>query len=66
MSPFCQLEMTLPGDFAGVFGVTIRLMSDRELGRFDVVRDSDQRAGFIADCTRRFAQAAGRTPRTLH
>jgi hypothetical protein len=26
-----------------VFGVTIRLMSDRELGRFEVLRDLDQR-----------------------
>ena len=43
MSPVCQLEMTLPADFAGVFGVTVQLMSDRELGRFEVLRDLDQR-----------------------
>jgi len=30
-------------DFAGVFGVTVRLMSDRELGRLEMLRDSDQR-----------------------
>ena len=35
MSPACQLQMTLPGDFRGVFGVTVRLMSDRGLSRPD-------------------------------
>ena len=43
MSPVCQLEMTLPADFRGVFGVTVRLMSDRELQRLEVLRDLDQR-----------------------
>jgi hypothetical protein len=42
MSPFCQLQMTLPGDFRGVFGVTVRLMSDRELRRLEVLQDLDQ------------------------
>jgi hypothetical protein len=28
MSPLCQLQMTLPGGFPGVLGVTVRLMSD--------------------------------------
>jgi hypothetical protein len=26
MSPVCQFEMTLPADFPGVFGVTVRPM----------------------------------------
>src|SRR5260370_14393158 len=43
MSPLCQLEMTLPGGFSGVSGVTVRLMSDGELGRPEVLRDLDQR-----------------------
>jgi hypothetical protein len=38
MSPVCQLEMTLPRGFSGVFGVTVRLMSDRELQRLEVLR----------------------------
>src|SRR4029077_3375896 len=42
MSPLCQIGMTLPADSAGVSGVTIRLMSDRELSRFEVLRDLDQ------------------------
>jgi len=42
MSPLCQFEMTLPG-FAGGFGVTVRLMSDGELSRLEVLRDLDQR-----------------------
>ena len=28
MSPLCQLEMKLPWGFSGVFGVTVRLISD--------------------------------------
>ena len=43
MSPLCQLEMTLPGDFRGVSRVTVRLMSDGELTRREVLRDLDQR-----------------------
>ena len=43
MSPLCQLEMTLPGVFRGVSGVTVRLMSDGELSRLEVLRDMDQR-----------------------
>src|SRR5260370_38427921 len=43
MSPLCQLEMTLPGGFSGVSGVTVRLMSDGELGRLEVLRELDQR-----------------------
>src|SRR5215469_16577962 len=43
MSPVCQLEMTLPGDFRGVSGVTVRLMSDGELSRLEVLRDLDQK-----------------------
>ena len=39
ISPLCQLEMTLPRGFAGVFGVAVRLMSDRELRRLEVVQD---------------------------
>src|SRR4029453_2696585 len=42
MSPLCQIGMTLPADSAGVSGVTIRLMSDRELSRFEVLRDLDR------------------------
>ncbi len=38
MSPACRFEMTLPADFAGVFGVTVRLMSDGELTRLDVAK----------------------------
>src|SRR5215469_13478078 len=43
MSPVCQLEMTLPGDFRGVSGVTVRLMSDGELSRLEVLGDLDQK-----------------------
>ena len=35
--------MTLPGRFPGVSGVTVRLMSDGELTRFEVLRDLDQK-----------------------
>jgi hypothetical protein len=31
MSPICQLQMTLPGDFLWGSGATVRLMSDGEL-----------------------------------
>jgi len=37
MSPLCQLQMTLPGGFPGVSGVTVRLMSDGELTRLEVL-----------------------------
>ena len=43
MSLLCQLEMTLPGGSSGVSGVTVRLMSDGELARLEVLRDLDQR-----------------------
>src|SRR5215469_12323431 len=43
MSPACQLEMTLPGGFRGVSRVTVRLMSDGELTRLEVLRDLDQK-----------------------
>ena len=43
MSLLCQLEMTLPGEFRGVSGVTVRLMSDGELTRLEVLRDLDQK-----------------------
>ena len=33
MSPLCQLEMTLPGGYSGVFGVTVPRMSDGEFAR---------------------------------
>jgi hypothetical protein len=36
-------EMSLPGDNPGVFGVTVRLMSDGELSRLGVLRDLDRR-----------------------
>jgi hypothetical protein len=42
MSPLCKIEMTLPGGFPGVLGVTVRLMSDGELSRL-VLRDLDQK-----------------------
>ncbi len=42
MSPVCQLEMTVPGVIRGVFGVTVRLMTDGELTRLEVLRDLDQ------------------------
>jgi hypothetical protein len=35
--------MSLPGDNPGVFGVTVRLMSDRELAGLEVPRDLDQK-----------------------
>src|ERR1700749_4364063 len=35
--------MTLPGVIRGVFGVKVRLMSDGELSRLEVLRDLDQR-----------------------
>jgi Homeodomain-like domain-containing protein len=43
MSLLCQLEMTLPRGFPGVSGVTVRVMSDGELTRLEVLRDLDQR-----------------------
>jgi hypothetical protein len=43
MSPLCQLQMILLGGFPGVLGVTVRLMSDGELTRLEVLRDLDQR-----------------------
>jgi len=43
MSPLCQLEMTLPGEFRGVFGVTVRQMSGGELSRIEVLRDVDRK-----------------------
>ncbi len=42
MSPVCQLEMILPWAFRGVFGVTLRLISDRELRRLEVLQDLDR------------------------
>ena len=36
MAPLCKVEMTLPGGFLGVFGVTVRLMSDGELTRLEI------------------------------
>jgi hypothetical protein len=42
MSRLCQLQMTLPGGFPGVLGVTVRLMSEGELTRLEVLRDLDQ------------------------
>ena len=43
MSLLCQIEMTLPRIFREVLGVTVRLMSDQELARLEVLRDLDQR-----------------------
>ncbi len=43
MSLLCQIGMTLPRIFREVPGVTVRLMSDRELERLEVLRDLDQR-----------------------
>ena len=43
MSPLCQLEMTLPGGIPGVFGATVRRMSDGELSRIEVLRDVDRK-----------------------
>jgi hypothetical protein len=43
MSPACQLEVTLARDIRGVFGVTVRLMSDGELRRLEVLQDLDRR-----------------------
>src|SRR3954453_17431726 len=42
MSLLCQIEMTLPGIFREGSGVTVRLMSEKELARFEVLRDLDQ------------------------
>src|SRR4051812_25222831 len=42
MSLLCQIEMTLPRIFREVPGVTVRLMSDKELARLEVLRDLDQ------------------------
>jgi len=36
MSLLCQLQMTLPGGFPGVLGVTVRMMSDREFSQLVV------------------------------
>jgi hypothetical protein len=35
--------MTLPWGFRRVFGVTVRLMSDRDLRRLEVLQDLDRR-----------------------
>jgi hypothetical protein len=43
MTPLSQLEMTLPGGFSGVFGVMVRLLSDRELRHLEVLQDLDRR-----------------------
>src|SRR4029078_12440991 len=43
MSLLCQIDMTLPRVFREVSGVTVRLMSDKELARLEVLRDLDQR-----------------------
>ena len=43
MSLLYQMEMTLPRIFREVSGVTVRLMSDKELARLEVLRDLDQR-----------------------
>jgi predicted DNA-binding protein (UPF0251 family) len=43
MSLLCQIEMTLPRIFREVPGVTVRLMSDKEITRLEVLRDLDQR-----------------------
>src|SRR3954453_8570866 len=43
MSLLCQIKMTLPRIFREVPGVTVRLMSDKELARLGVLRDLDQR-----------------------
>jgi hypothetical protein len=43
MSLLCQIGMTLPRIFREVPGVTVRLMSDGELARLEVLRDLDQR-----------------------
>src|SRR3954447_9623354 len=37
----CQIDVTLPRIFREVPGVTIRLMSDKELARLEVLRDLD-------------------------
>jgi hypothetical protein len=42
MSPLFT-DDTTPWDFRGVLGVTVRLMSDGELARIEVLRDLDQR-----------------------
>src|SRR4051795_8250442 len=42
MSLPCQIDMTLPRIFREVPGVTVRLMSDKELTRLEVLRDLDQ------------------------
>jgi len=43
MSLLRQLPMTLPGGFPEVLGVTVRLMSDGELPRLEVLRDLDRK-----------------------
>src|SRR5919112_888966 len=43
MSLLCQIDMTLPRIFREVSGVTVRLMSDKELARLEGLRDLDQR-----------------------
>src|SRR5437870_8756584 len=43
MSPVCQIKMTLPWGFSGGVWVTVRLMSDRELRRLEVLQDLDRR-----------------------
>jgi len=43
MAPLCHLQMTLPGGYAGVLGMTVRLMTDQELARLEVLRDLDRK-----------------------
>src|SRR3954453_17708315 len=43
MSLLCQIGMTLPRIFREVPGVTVRLMSDKELARLEVLRDLEGR-----------------------
>src|SRR5215212_5774175 len=43
MSLLCQIDMTLPRMFREVSGVAVRLMSDKELTRLEVLRDLEER-----------------------
>jgi hypothetical protein len=54
--------MTPPGAFPGVRGVTVRLMSDGELARLEVLRDMDQRRLTIGRGTTARARAQSGIP----
>jgi hypothetical protein len=62
---FASLKCHSPEIFRGVRGVTIRLMSDRELGRLEALRDLDQRRLTAAAAARLLARSERQVFRLL-